>query len=140
MGTSPLTWSRDFRIVTLCTLLILGVCCILIALFNYTTNPEPQPDVRIPIAKMVAYLVLVALPHRWVTHSRVRSVVTFFLLCIPVSMSLYSLASEVGARFSAGSASLHYFSVLPLCAVGILFYSVGALSLYLSWRYGRNTA
>jgi hypothetical protein len=113
---------------------------IFLALFNYYTNPEPQPDVRMPIAKMITYLVLVALPHRWVTPSRVRFAVTFFLLCIPVGMSLYSLASEVGARLSAVSPSLHYFSVLPLSAVGILFYSVGPLSLYVSRRYGQNAA
>jgi hypothetical protein len=137
---SLITWPRVLRIVTLWTILILGFCYIVLALFNRATNPEPQPDLLVPIAKMVTYLVLVAVPHRWATRSGSRFVVTLLLLCIPVGMSLFSLASDIGGRISTGSASLHFFSTLQPAIVGLVFYSVGPLSLLFSWRYGRKTA
>jgi hypothetical protein len=134
-------WPQNFRDFTLCVAFTFGGWFILITLLNYTTNPEPQPDVCFAIAKTVAYLVLVALPNRWVMHSWSRFLFTFFLLCIPAGMGLFSLALEIGVRHVAAAHPwLYYFLGLPLSVTGILFYSIGPLSLYLNWRYGWKAA
>jgi hypothetical protein len=140
-------------------LLAVGGFYILVCLWGFAMNGiEPDPGMSFDefkrlrdggyyrhesfqmMAEMSGYLMLVALPYRWIVRSRSRFLVVFLALSAVFGFKLFSRLWDIISRIGDVTNMLNRLSLLPVDLIVLAFYAIAPLSLYLFWRYGRSVA
>ena len=152
-------WLVTFRITTLMVLLGVGGFYILLCLWGFAMNGiEPDPGMSFDefvrlrnsgyyrhealqmMTEMSGYLMVVALPYRWIIRSRTRFVVVFLALSAVFGFKLFSRLWDIVSRIGDVANMLNRLSWLQVDLAILAFYAMAPLSLYLFWRYGRRVA
>ncbi len=136
-------WKRRsaavFRMVTL------SVTLFLVGIFGFALKIAPERGVNLDAEwKMwpyiLAYLFVVAIPHRWIVRSRLAFIIVTALLALPLLVYLKLFADAIVKTWQEpvgpGAYRLLFHPTNLACAATfILFWLMFPLSLYLSWKF-----